>query len=72
VECRAGGGIFGIRKTGADACALFYNHLVTVVDEFGHGGRHQPDTILVVFDFLRYPDPHVGSFLVRVQADPRP
>ena len=54
MECRAGGGIFGIRKTGAEACAFFYNHLVTVVDEFGHRGRHQPNTIFVVFDFLRY------------------
>ena len=52
MECRAGGGIFGIRKTGAEACAFFYNHLVTVVDEFGHRGRHQPNTIFVVFDFL--------------------
>ena len=46
---------------------FFHNHLVTVVDEFGHGGRHQPDAILMVFNFLRHPDLHVG-ILVRAGA----
>ena len=58
-QLRARRGVIVVGVTGIDARAPLDDDLMAVLDELIHGGRQQPDAVLLRFDFLGDADDHI-------------
>ena len=61
----ADGAIGVVVEADAQPRAGFDQHLVTMVDDLAHAGRHETDPVFVSFDFLRHADQHGSGSLSR-------
>ena len=62
-DLRAGRFVHVVVESDGGRGVALHHHLMAVGDEFPHGGRREPDPVLVDLDLLGHPDEHVNSLL---------